>query len=235
MAEKKTKTITRVEASTEAKHVEASKSDVGFRIGGIACWLVAIAAEVIAILIAVGKINWTFASTLVQLIIFIVVDLVFLIIGSQLWKRANHINPASEKNKAAFFIQNNLGSFMSILCFLPLVIFILTSKNEKMDKKTKVFAVIAAVVALLIGGVASYDFNPVSSEQLQAATQAIDQDVYWTRFGKVYHLDQDCQALNKSDSLSVGKVDAAIEYSKTRLCKFCAKKYNIENVVTDGE
>ncbi len=234
MAEKKTKTITHVDAK-EPRHVEASKSDVGFRVGGIVCWVLAIAAEMVAILIAFGKINWTFTSTLAQLIGLIVIDLVFLIVGSQLWKRANHINPASEKNKVAFFVQNNLGSFMSILCFLPLVIVILFSKNEKIDKKTKTWAVVAAVVALLVGGVASYDFNPVSQEQKDAAQAAITQEVYWTRYGKVYHINPECQALNRSDELLTGGVDAAIENGKTRLCKFCAKEHNIEGVVTDGE
>lgn len=238
MAEKKKKTITRVEAdgttsTTTAKVVEASGSDTGFRVGAILCWVLAFVAEILAILIVVGKINWTFASTLVQLIIFIVLDLIFVIIASVLWKRANHINPASEKNKFLFALQNNLGSFMSILCFLPLIILILTSKDEKMDKKTKTFAVIAAVVALLIGGVAGIDFNPVSEEQLTAATETITEDVYWTQFGKVYHLDPECQALNRSDALSVGAVNAAIENGKTRLCKFCAKNHEIENVVTD--
>lgn len=237
MAEKK-KTITRVESdgtATAAKRVEATGSDTGYRIGAILCWVVAIAAEIIACCIAFGKINWTFASTLVQLIIFVVVDLVFLIIGSTLWKKANHINPASEKNAFLYSLQNNLGSFMAILCFAPLIIIILTSKNEKMDKKTKTFACIAAVVALLVGGVIGIDFNPVSEEQLASAEEYITEEVFWTKAGKVYHLDDDCQALNRSDELFTGEVAAAIENGKTRLCKFCAKKHSIDGSVATDE
>ena len=42
-----------------------------------------------------------------------------------------------------------------------------------MDKKTKTIAGIVAIVALLIGGLASYDWNPISTEQLEAARAEI--------------------------------------------------------------
>ena len=99
--------------------------------------------------------------------------------------------------------------------------------------ETKAIATVVAVIALLIGGVASYDFNPVSEEQQLAAMEAISDDVYWSPYGKVYHTHDDCQALNQSDSLTYGTVEQAIAENRTRLCSFCAKKDSISGVVTD--
>ena len=114
---------------------------------------------------------------------------------------------------------------------MPLIIILLTNKNT--DKKTKTIATVVAIIALLIGGVASYDFNPVSVEQQQAAISAISDDVYWSPFGHVYHTHDDCQALNHSDQLTYGTVEQAIAANRTRLCSFCAKRDDITGVVTD--
>ncbi|MBQ6115941.1 MAG: hypothetical protein IJL08_01295 [Oscillospiraceae bacterium] len=93
-----------------------------------------------------------------------------------------------------------------------------------------------AVIALLIGGVASYDWNPVSQEQQTAAIQALgDEQVYWSPFGHVYHTHEDCGALNHSDTLTVGTVEQAIAANRTRLCSFCAKRDAITGVVTDDK
>jgi hypothetical protein len=96
-------------------------------------------------------------------------------------EKANHIRPASEKNPLLFWLWNNMGVVVCVIAFVPLIIIILA--NKTIDKKTKVIAAVVAVIALLIGGVASYDFNPVSAEQQQAAIEAIQTDVYWTPFG----------------------------------------------------
>lgn len=40
-----------------------------------------------------------------------------------------------------------------------------------MEKKNKTIVSAVAIVALLIAGIGSYDFNPVSSEQLQRTEQ----------------------------------------------------------------
>lgn len=205
----------------------------GLRVGAVALWVVAIVLEVVAYLMLIGKINLTFMSTLTQIIIALVLDLVCVIIGSQLWKKANHIKPASEKNKFLFWLWNNMGLIVCTIAFLPFVILALTNKDT--DKKTKTIATVVAVIALLIGGVASYDFNPVSEEQQQAAIEAINDDVYWSPFGKVYHTHEDCQALNQSDTLTYGTVEQAIAEGRTRLCSFCAKKDDISGVVTDDK
>ncbi len=203
----------------------------GYRIGAAALWVVAIAFEVLAVLILNGTINWTFLPTLWQIGIALVLDLICVIIGSQLWKKANRIKPASEKNKLLFWLWNNMGVIVCAFAFIPFVILALTDK--KADKKTKTIAAVVAVIALLIGGVASYDFDPVSSEQQQAAMEAITDDVYWSPFGKVYHTHDDCSSLNQSDSLTYGTVEQAIAAGRTRLCAFCAKKDAITGVVTD--
>lgn len=203
----------------------------GLRIGAVALWLVAIALEVVAYLVYTGTINVTFMPSTWLMIIALVVDLVCVIIGSQLWKKANHIKPASEKNKFLFWLWNNMGLIACTVAFLPFVILALT--NKEADKKTKAIATVVAIIALLIGGVASYDFNPVSEEQQQAAIEAISDDVYWSPYGRVYHTHDDCQSLNQSDTLTYGTVEQAIAEGRTRLCAFCAREDDITGVVTD--
>lgn len=203
----------------------------GLRIGAVVLWLAAFAFEILAVLILNGTVNLTFMPSLWQIIIALVLDLICVIIGSQLWKKANHIKPASEKNKLKFWLWNNMGLIACAIAFIPFVILALT--NKEADKKTKTIATVVAIIALLISGVASYDWNPVSEEQQQAAMAAISDDVYWSPFGKVYHTHEDCQALNQSDSLTYGTVEQAIADGRTRLCAFCAKKDDISGVVTD--
>ena len=97
-------------------------------------------------------------------------------------------------------ILNGIKTLEKIILIALFIIIVLTNKDT--DKKTKAIATVVAVIALLIGGVASYDFNPVSQEQLAAAENAITDDVYWSPFGHVYHTHDDCQALNHSDQLT---------------------------------
>ena len=242
MAEKKKKKIVAAGTGTEVKagsKKTASKKAAkpvgnagGLRAGAVGLWLVALGLEILAILILNGTVNWTFMPSLYQLIGALVLDLIFVIIGSQLWKKANRIKPASEKNKLLFWLWNNMGVIVCAVCFIPFVILALT--NKETDKKTKTIAVVVAIIAMLIGGVASYDFNPVSEEMQQAAIDAIEDDVYWSPFGKVYHTHDDCQALNQSDTLTYGTVEQAIAANRTRLCSFCAKRDDITDVVTDN-
>jgi len=233
MAEpKKKKKIVAAEGGKKTvKEAAPVGNATGLRIGAVVLWLVAIAFEVVALFIFNGKINWTFMPGLYQIIIALVLDLVCVIVGAQLWKKANHIKPASEKNKFLFWLWNNMGLIACAVAFIPFVILALTNKNA--DKKTKTIATVVAIIALLIGGLASYDYNPVSEEQQQAAIEAINTDVYWSPFGKVYHTHEDCQSLNQTEELTVGTVEQAIAANRTRLCAFCAKKDDISGVVTD--
>lgn len=223
-----------VKAGSRRRVKEAAPvgNSAGLRVGAVLLWLVALALEVVALFIFTGKITLTFMPTLYQIIAALVLDLVFVIIGSQLWKKANHIKPASEKNPLLFWLWNNMGLIVCAVAFIPFVVLALT--NKEADKKTKAVATVVAVIALLIGGLVSYDFNPVSKEQQQAAMNAIEDDVYWSPFGKVYHTHDDCSSLNQSDELTYGTVEQAIAANRTRLCSFCAKKDDITGVVTDG-
>lgn len=236
MAEKKTKKFVSADSGKETAKVVKEAAPVGnaggLRGGAVALWVLAIVMEVLALLVVIGKINLKFMPTMYQLIAFLVLDLIFVIIGAQLWKKANRIDPVSEANKLKFWLWNNMGVIVCVIAFVPIIILMLTNKD--LDKKTKTIATVVAVIALLIGGVCSYDFNPVSEEQQQAAIEAVAGDVFWAPFGKVYHTHEDCQALNQSDTLTYGTVEQAIAANRTRLCSFCAKNDNITGVVTDG-
>ena len=242
MAEKKTKKYVAADTGKQTAAPKKKERKVkqaapvgnakGLRIGAVVLWVLAIVMEVLALLVVIGKINLKFMPTLYQLIAFLVLDLAFVIIGAQLWKKANRIDPVSEANKVKFWLWNNMGVIACVVAFVPIIILMLSNKN--LDKKTKTIATVVAIIALLIGGVCSYDFNPVSEEQQQAAISAVTGDVFWSPFGKVYHTHDDCQALNQSDTLTYGTVEEAIAANRTRLCSFCAKNDNITGVVTDG-
>ena len=231
----------KVSLNKEGKIVEVTASDKSSattkRIIAVILWVLAIACEVVAVLNIFGKLELPKLSQMAWLIILIVVDLIFVVCGSMLWKKANHIDPASEKNKTKFWLWNNLGSIISVVAFLPLIIIIFTNKD--LDGKTKKVAGIVAIVALLIGGIASYDFNPVSSEQLEAARAEIlangnydtndkgEPVVYWLEHSKKYHINKDCSAINRSntsDEIKRGTIDAAYEHGLTEPCRICIKK-----------
>ena len=205
------------------------------RIIAIILWVLAIGFEVCGILVAFGKMDLKFMPQLWQLIAFIVLDLAAVIVGSQFWKKANHIDPASKKNKVKFWLWNNMGVIVAVLAFVPFIILLLTNKN--LDKKTKTIAAVAAIIACLIAGVCSVDFNPVSLEEKEAAMTAIQGEVLWTNTlsGKVYHTHEDCQALNRTEELVQGTVEEAIADGRTRLCSFCARRDDLQDIVaTDG-
>ena len=198
------------------------------RILAVIFWVLAIVFEVLALLVFIGKIDLGFISQMAQLIIFLVIDFIFVVIGAQFWKKANHIDPVSEENKLKFWLWNNMGVIVCCFAFIPFLIYVLFIDKEA-DPKMKKVASIVAAVALILGIGVSYDWNPVSAEgKAQAEATLAGQSVYWTQFGTVYHLDQDCQHLNRSSELFEGDVTTAIEAGKTRLCKTCAKNFSIE-------
>ena len=209
---------------TVTAHAAPPKGDAtGLRIGAVVLWLVAIALEVVALLVFNGTILKGSSMKLGLGIGALVLDLLCVIIGSQLWKKANHIAPASKANKVKFWLWNNLGVIASVVAFAPFIVLLLTDKNA--DGNTKKIGAIVAVVALLIGGIAGYDFNPISSEELDAAMGAYDGvTVYWTAHGSVYHSHEDCYHLDQTDDLTYGTVDQAVAANRVRLCKTCQKK-----------
>lgn len=188
-------------------------------------WLLAIAAEIVAIILLKRP-----PVKMAVLICLIVVDLILAVVGSLLWKKANRFDPASEKDKVRFFIQNQLGAIIAVIAFLPLVIFIFTDKN--LEGKQKGILGAAAVVALIIAGIVGIDFNPPSVEQYTQQTNEIEEltganSVYWTKSGNRYHIYSDCQHINtnRTDEIFNGTVAQARELKNiTELCKTCKNR-----------
>ena len=211
-----------VKLEDKGDYKERAKSK---RILAIVFWVIAILFEVIGILRLSGVINlFSNLSVTAFLIICILLDLAFFIPGSLLWKKANHIDPASEKDKTKFWVINNLGTILSVLAFLPLIIFVLTNKD--LDKKSKSIVTVVAVIALLVAGVTSYDFNPVSKEQLEKAEKEVlnvseSGKVYWATHSKKYHVDPDCPAFSQSETVYEGTVKQAYEHNLTDPCRRC--------------
>ncbi|MBN2612875.1 MAG: hypothetical protein JXB00_15065 [Bacteroidales bacterium] len=249
MAEKKTtKKITRVggdgttvSATSEKKTFVASDESKSkaktLRLIAIASWLIAIGIEVVAILqLRKPEVNTTL------LIILIAGALIFAVIGSLLWKKANRLDPASEKDKVKFFIQNQLGLIMSIIAFLPLVILIFTNKN--MSGKQKGLIGTIAIAALVIAGIFGIDFNPPSIEQYTEQTEEVKalndgvNHVYWTKSGKSYHLYPDCSYINTDRTTEIfeGTVAQARELKNiTDLCDRCEKRARKEKGLEEKE
>jgi len=219
--------------ATVKKQAAPVGNATGLRVGAILLWVAALAFEVVAVLMLNGTINLTFMPQIAQIIVALVLDLICVIIGSLLWKKANHIKPASKKNPALFWLWNNMGVIVSVIAFAPFVVLALTNKDT--DKKTKTIATVVAVIALLIAGASSFEYNPISEEEQQAAMTEIEGNVLWAPSGKVYHIDEDCQAFSQSEELTEGTVEEAIAAGRTRLCSFCAKRndVNTEGLLTD--
>ena len=185
MAEKKNVKREFVEASTgktgsRPAVVTAAnkKSATTKRIVAVVLWVLALAAEVGAILILNGIWYIPEEQKLYWLIGALAVDLILVIIGSQLWKKSNRLDPASKASKVKFFLWNNMGLIASVICFLPLIILLLANKD--LDGKTKKIATVVAVIVLIIASLFSIDFDPVSAEDLAEAQQTVGTgSVYW--------------------------------------------------------
>lgn len=226
----------------EKKIFQASAESIGkakqLRLFAFLAWIIAIAVQVFAILKLISNDN------LMWLIVTIVGILILSITGSMLWKKANRLDPASEKNKFKFFVQNQLGAIMGVLAFLPLVILIFLNKDN--DKKTKGIAGSIAVVAMLIAGISGVDFAPPSiekyTEEINAQTSTVKElnydndNVYWTRAGNKYHIFEDCQHIRNREGVTNGTVKQCWEdKSISELCLTCEKRARKENEVISLE
>ncbi len=196
------------------------------RLIAVLLWVVAIAIEIFAIFqLKQDPINMTI------ILIAIVIMGVLSIIGSLLWQKANRLDPASEKDKFKFFVQNQLGVIIAVVAFLPLIILILTNKD--LQGKEKGILAGAAIVILIAASIIGIDFNPVSVERFEQETAIVESlmgenaPVYWTKSGTRYHLFDDCQHINtsKTDEIFKGTVAQAYELKNIKeLCKTCHKR-----------
>jgi len=224
---------------SEVKEFQASPEAKGkakqLRLFAMLAWIVAIAGQVFAIMKLISD------EMLVWLVVAIVGILILAITGSTLWKKANRLDPASEKEPTRFFIQNQLGAIMGVLAFLPMLIFIL--KDDKISGKTKGIAGSIAAIAMVAAGITGADFNPPSVEkytaEINAQTEAakslsIDTDnVYWSKAGNKYHAFDDCQYI-RGKALSTGSIkDSWEQKGISELCKVCQKKA-AKSSVTSG-
>ena len=202
---------------------EAKAQAKQLRIFAVIAWLLAMAGQVFAILKLISN------ETMVWLIVAIVVILALAVTGSYLWKKANRLDPASEKDKTRFFIQNQLGAILGVLAFLPMVILIFMNKD--LSGKTKGIAGAVAVIAMLIAGVTGVDFNPPSIEkytkEINEQTEALKKlnvanQIYWAREGNKYHIFSDCQHIKNREGVSSGTVKEVWEKKGiSELCKTC--------------
>ncbi|MBR4700668.1 MAG: hypothetical protein IKP19_03035 [Oscillospiraceae bacterium] len=213
-------------ARNDSVKAARSKRALPYRIGAIVLWILALGFEVLAIMALLGNFTIRFThngntNMWILLIGCIVLDMILAILAAQLWKKANRISPMSEKRgKFLFYLWNELGVIMACICFIPLIVLLL--KNDKLDKKTKTIVTAIAAAALLITGLTSAEYHPMSEEKLDSAETAFEGvDVYWTQFGHVFHLDPDhCYHLKDKDYY-VGTVTEAIDSGKTRICSYC--------------
>ena len=215
---------------------EAKGKAKQMRLFAVLAWILAMAGQVFAILKLISD------ETMVWLIVAIVVILILAITGSTLWKKANKLDPASEKEPTRFFIQNQLGAIMGVLAFLPLVILIFTNKN--ISGKTKGIAGSIAAIAMVIAGISGADFNPPSQEKYteeinqqntEAAELNIDSDyVYWSTAGNKYHATSDCYHI-ADKALSNGSIQESFEQKGlSELCKTCKKKAASSSIPADA-
>lgn len=140
---------------------------------------------------------------------------ILTIVGSQLWKSANHADPASRQEPVKFFVQNQLGAIISVIAFVPIIIVLLLNKN--VDGRTKGIAGAVGAVVLVAAVLLNIDYNPASQEenteqvvegeianegQIDEYTAIVEEltggdQVAWTPAGHVYHLCTDASAVNQ--------------------------------------
>jgi hypothetical protein len=228
-----TKKVTRVEggnanaassARVWAPAEDAKKQAKKNRLIAAALWILAIIAEIAGILILLKNPTPLTAGLRIWLIAVLVLDLIFLVAGSSVWKKANRLDPASRQNALMFTVQSQAGVGVAVLAFLPVVVLAFIKKEY----------IVGAIAALLMvgGGLASADYNPPSVEEYTEQTGRVEEltgknDVFWTKSGTKYHLYDDCPHINskKTDEIYEGTVAKARELKNiTELCKTCENR-----------
>ncbi|MDR2736570.1 MAG: hypothetical protein LBB49_03290 [Gracilibacteraceae bacterium] len=215
-------------------YVKPKGNPMLLRVIAVVLWVLGLACETAGILIILKQ------YPIVWIVIALVLDLILVVIGSFLWKKANKIDPPSEKNKVEFFIKTQLGAIIAVIAFFPILIILLMDKN--MDKKVKTWVSILAGICLVVAVGLSIDYDPISLEDLeQMRVNTVSSDfgngiVQWSKNSKVYHTWGSCSSLKRilEANLSETNVDDAFEKGKTRMCRFCASNFGITEGVDTG-
>lgn len=221
---------------SEKKIFEASSENKAkakqLRLFAILSWIVGIAVEGFLIFKILKVANYL-NDSIVWVVVGIAAILLVVVLANILWKKANKLDPASEQNKAKFFIQSQLGAIMSAIAFLPLIILVFTNKDA--NKQTKGIVGGVAIVAMLIASIVGIDFDPASiekyTEEINAQTEVVkslnhNQDnVYWTKAGNKYHIFEDCQHIKGREEINNGTTkESWDEKGISELCKTCENR-----------
>ncbi|MFQ3575384.1 MAG: hypothetical protein SNJ77_03010 [Cytophagales bacterium] len=217
---------------------ENKKKATNFRIISIVLWVLAIGFEVFLIYKFWFEKSWKFEISFPVIAGFAVI-LILAVVGNLLWRQSNKLDPASEKEPIRFFIQNQLGAIISVLAFLPLLIFILKDKN--IDGKTK--AVLGGIVGvfMIIAVGTGIETNPASIEKYAAETNMVEaltgaNVVFWTEHGGKYHLNEECHSIKNRASIYNGPVaDAKASKGITDLCGHCKNKVMKEKGLNEDD
>ncbi len=212
---------TQANIDLNATHDERKKQAQPFRIAAIVLWVLGLIAEILCFVFLKGN------KPMPWVITPLVVDFVLVVVGSQLWKKANHIDPPAKGEGPMYWLKTELGVIVAVIAFFPIIIVLLLDKNS--DKRTKNLATIVAVVALIAAGASGIDYHPATQEGLDAAaTQASKLSdggkCYWTEGGSVYHFNPDCSHISHSAEIVQGTVQEAFDAGKTRGCKDCTEE-----------
>ena len=192
---------------------EAKGQATGLRWGAAAFWAGALIGEGLAIYWllwlepfkpSVSAPWYQNSETALWLLLGMLVGIGLLAVaGSQLWKKANRLDPARKSEPVRFFVQNQLGAIITMIAFLPLIILIFLNKD--MDGKQKGIAGAVGIVVLIVAALLGASFNPPSVEQYANEGQ-IDE------YTAIVHLCLEASAVNREsadNAIYEGTVDAA--------------------------
>lgn len=193
---------------------QAKSTALKLRIVAMVLWIVAIGLEIFTIVWALLPDKPVNTWLIIGLIIAIAV---LTLGGSLLWKKANRFDPASEKDKTRFFIQNQLGVIMTVLAFLPLIVLIFLDKN--MDGKQKGILGAVAIAVALVVGVFSYDKDAPSVEQYSVETNVVQEltgkdEVFWVKGGAAFHVCRQVSDLKRSDPTKIQGTSVAVAHQE---------------------